>query len=407
MLIILIISIAIMLAMFSWFLPFVNTYWNIMQYTTAYYWAMSALERWALAIRYTWPWFDWESWWDWIGNTVWKNIDWSINGFYTYWDRRNTLKWSIQSSTYTVPMTGQGNVDSVFLESGSGSENFNSLTYNVTEIIPLWVVGSNALDTGNYYIASNGSYGLSNVDIDWELRLNPFIYKKFLGSDGGSTCNAKKSLLCDWSVNPNNCPFTWDDWKDVILVSRWIRWNYSGDPITLLPKLNTVAFQEQNGAFLDSYVRRTDIFQYDNSCVNNSFKNVCRNSSQSKPYFKFSSNINPVCRQANKTWVLNMVSPSEKTIIDSGLYRFSDIIGGGDSFNLSLSLVNYLWTNGSHNDLNLYPFLEYRIVSNWWKIADRFYTVKWEWKVWRYDIKLQIQKPTLDQPTLGNFTVIF
>jgi hypothetical protein len=34
-------------------------------------------------------------------------------------------------------MTGQGNVDSVFLESGSGSENFNSLTYNVTEIIPL------------------------------------------------------------------------------------------------------------------------------------------------------------------------------------------------------------------------------------------------------------------------------
>jgi hypothetical protein len=59
-----------------------------------------------------------------------------------------------------------------------------------------------------------------------------------------------------------------------------------------------------------------------------------------------------------------MVSPSEKTIIDSGLYRFSDIIGGGDSFNLSLSLVNYLWTNGSHNDLNLYPFLEYRIVSN-------------------------------------------
>jgi uncharacterized membrane protein len=57
--------------------------------------------------------------------------------------------------------------------------------------------------------------------------------------------------------------------------------------------------------------------------------------------------------------------------------------------------------------LNLYPFLEYRIVSNWWKIADRFYTVKWEWKVWRYDIKLQIQKPTLDQPTLGNFTVIF
>jgi len=404
-LIILILSIAIMLAMFSWFLPFVNTYWNIMQYTTAYYWAMSALERWALAIRYTWPWFDWESWWDWIGNTIWKSVDWFIDGFYTYWDRRNTLKWNIQSSTYTIPMTGQGNVDSVFLKLGSGSENYNILTYNTTEIIPLWTVSNS--NTGDYYKKNMNWYTLNDVNIDWEFRLNPFIYDKFL--DKWGTCNDKWSLLCDWSRSPNPCPFTWGDWKDVILVSWGIKWNYGGEPITLLPKLNTVAYDELNGALLDSYVRRTDIFQYDSSCVYNSFKNNCWKNSSTEPYFNFSQNVNPVCKDAiDKTWVLNMVSPLEKTIIENGNYHFSDLIGGGDSFNLSLSLVNYLRTNGSSaNNLNLYPFLEYRIISNWWKISDRFYTVKWEWKVWKYDIKLQIQKPTLDQPTLGNFTVIF
>jgi hypothetical protein len=60
-----------------------------------------------------------------------------------------------------------------------------------------------------------------------------------------------------------------------------------------------------------------------------------------------------------------MVSPLEKTIIENGNYHFSDLIGGGDSFNLSLSLVNYVRTNvSSANNLNLYPFLEYRIISN-------------------------------------------
>ena len=56
-----IISVALLLALFSGFFPFVNTYGNVMQYTTAYYGAMSALERGALAIRYTGPGFDGES----------------------------------------------------------------------------------------------------------------------------------------------------------------------------------------------------------------------------------------------------------------------------------------------------------------------------------------------------------
>ena len=44
-LIVMIISLALLLALFSGFIPFVRTYGNVMQYSTAYYGAISALER--------------------------------------------------------------------------------------------------------------------------------------------------------------------------------------------------------------------------------------------------------------------------------------------------------------------------------------------------------------------------
>lgn len=62
-LIVMIISVALLLALFSGFLPFVSTYGNVMQYTTAYYGAVSAIERGVLAIRYAGPGFDGESGW--------------------------------------------------------------------------------------------------------------------------------------------------------------------------------------------------------------------------------------------------------------------------------------------------------------------------------------------------------
>ena len=47
-LIVMIISIALLLALFSGFFPFVQTYGNVVQYSTAYYGAISAIERGAL-----------------------------------------------------------------------------------------------------------------------------------------------------------------------------------------------------------------------------------------------------------------------------------------------------------------------------------------------------------------------
>ena len=56
----------------------------------------------------------------------------------------------------------------------------------------------------------------------------------------------------------------------------------------------------------------------------------------------------------------------------------------------------------------IYPFLEYQIQSsNGEKIADRFFTIQGEGRVGNYAIRLQVKKPTLDQPALWNFTIIF
>jgi hypothetical protein len=59
--VIMIIASALMLALFSSFLPFVRNYGNVAQYTTAYYGALSAVERGVLATNYAGPGFDGES----------------------------------------------------------------------------------------------------------------------------------------------------------------------------------------------------------------------------------------------------------------------------------------------------------------------------------------------------------
>lgn len=54
-LIVVFIGAALLVAMYSSFLPFVNNYGNMMQYTAAYYGALSAIERGALAVHYAGP----------------------------------------------------------------------------------------------------------------------------------------------------------------------------------------------------------------------------------------------------------------------------------------------------------------------------------------------------------------
>ena len=102
-LIVMIISAALMLALFSGFLPFVRNYGNMMQYTTAYYGALSAIERGVLATRYAGPGFDGESGWKNGAEHQGHTSDKKLDHFYTYGDGHDSLFWSVKSSTNTVP----------------------------------------------------------------------------------------------------------------------------------------------------------------------------------------------------------------------------------------------------------------------------------------------------------------
>lgn len=52
---------ALLFAMFSTFTPFIERFGDAMEYNTAYYGALSAVERGALALRYRGPGFDGKS----------------------------------------------------------------------------------------------------------------------------------------------------------------------------------------------------------------------------------------------------------------------------------------------------------------------------------------------------------
>lgn len=104
--------------------------------------------------------------------------------------------------------------------------------------------------------------------------------------------------------------------------------------------------------------------------------------------------------------ILNIISSEESDLKNMG---YSDILNWTTGTNLTLDLVNLLlWPKSSAKDKwAIYPFLEYQIQSNGEKIADRFFTIQWEGRVGKYSIKMQLKKPTLEQPALGNFTIIF
>ena len=379
-LIVMIISIALLLALFSGFLPFAKTYGNIAQYSTAYYGAISAIERGALAIRYAGPGFDGESWRknDWTtSQNTWKNADKRIENFYTYGDGRDTLLWKVHSSTDRIPSTWNGNVDASFVRANnSGSKNFNMLNYAKTELIPLGTVGTIGAD--DYYM-QNPSFRVTpspQFSLKGTFRLNPLLFQIF---SKGNPANGK---LCE-----NNCQNTDHDWRnDNWVAANWtIKGKYEDIEYTLLPREST-SFGEGWGIIND----RDTLLR---AKLINSAEGLT---------LTFWGASNPIKNDNSAS--LNIISNKEGELKDKGNFTSILIDPKTTNSNLSFSLVNYLWSQGK----NLYPFLEYEFhTTDGSKISDRFYTLQGEGKVWSYRVKLQVKKPTLEQPALGNFTIIF
>jgi hypothetical protein len=96
------------------------------------------------------------------------------------------------------------------------------------------------------------------------------------------------------------------------------------------------------------------------------------------------------------------VIASNPSLIES--FPFSSFIADGDIDDLQLQfwLVNLLRAQNGR----IYPFLEYKFEF-WEEIADRFYHILWNGRIGDYDVKILINKPTVKESVVGDFTVIF
>lgn len=368
-LIVMFMGIALLLAVYSSFLPFVQNYGNTIQYTTAYYGAISAIERWVLAANLRGPGFDGESWWRRNGtqqSNTGNRADYKIQEFYNYGDPDKTsLLWKVNSSTAIIPSPGDGNVAVDFWTGDNSSKNFNTLNYNIAEAIALGNVGD--VRPQDYYKASKTPYVTPNTSLTINLRLNPLM-KERLGVR--QTSNTTKYLS--------------DSLEKLPLVNWTIKGQRGGKPFSIIPSESISA--NSINADRDTLVR-------------------WRRMKEGAVSLNFGSNQN-IFQGNRPNGIINIISSEESDLKNMG---YSDILYRTTGTNLTLDLVNLLlWPKGSMKGKGaIYPFLEYQVSVDGGKIADRFFTIQWEGRVGRYSIKMQLKKPTLEQPALGNFTIIF
>lgn len=366
-LIVMIISAALMLALFSGFLPFVRNYGNVMQYTTAYYGALSAVERGVLATRYAGPGFDGESGWKkGVNGAKCHPSDTRLDHFYTYGDGQDSLFWSVKSSTERIPAQWKGNVDPNLIDSySSDSRNYNVLNYGVTEVIPLGTVAD--IQPTNYYSSLNNDFQYWWNNIKVEFRFNPYLASRF-------------SQFKNWSAFPLNKKESSLENLDLPFVNWIVKGESDGEAFSLLPK-NSQNVTTKTVFANDTLIRWSQLngdVAYDK-----------------KSSLAFSHTRDVFGRNFTTQ---NIVSST----LNSNIKSYKDILNTSNNVSLSLSLLNLLQTKGNA----IYPFLEYKVTSDG-KISDRFYTIEWEGKVNDYNIKMQVQKPTLPQPALGSFTILF
>ncbi len=361
-LIVMFMGIALLLAVYSSFLPFVQNYGNTIQYTIAYYGAISAIERWVLAANLRGPGFDGESWWKWnwsLQTNTGNRADYKIQEFYNYWDPDKTsLLWKVNSSTAIIPSPGDGNVVVDFWTGDNSSKDYNTLNYNIAEAIALGNVG--VVWAQDYYKASKTPYVTPNTSLTIKLRLNPLMKERL------EVRQTSKYLS--------------DSLEKLPLVNWTIKGQRSGKPFSIIPRESISEVDK------DTLVRwgRMKGGKVDLTFANNQ----------------------SVFEGNRQKGILNIISSEESDLKNKG---YSEILNQTTGTNLTLDLVNLLlWPKSSAKDKwAIYPFLEYQIQSNGGNIADRFFTIQWEGRVGKYSIKMQLKKPTLEQPALGNFTIIF
>lgn len=248
--------------------------------------------------------------------------------------------------------------------------------------MPLGVVS--VLSPQDYYREHSDFKAPNEVALKGGFRLNPLLFSTF----SGGNVNYHQGFLRDQDFIS-----TPSQENNQVLVTWTLKGKYQDEEFTLLPKNGRYVGTDHEGVYqnFDTFVR---------------VKNISPRP-ESEPFIftgmLFGDTIHPFMHK--QTLIPNIVSNKEEDLQAAG-GTFKKILTNPNVKNpyLTFSLVNHLRSQGN----NLYPFLEYAFETvDGSKIADRFYTLQGQGKVGQYHVKLQVKKPTLEQPALGNFTIIF
>ena len=390
MLTILIIILALLWAAIVWsiysnFIVFHSNFSESENYHKAYYASISALERWELVIKQHQPWYIWSWWtiswiWTWSYSTRsnWWS-DWSLSWF-SYLSGESetnnspTVFRTINSRTNRIPKEWEWDVE--WMLGSPTSKNYNMMNYENAEIFLFYYDESNQnpYTTTDEININKDPYD----DITWIIRLpEKLVSSDFWYLDTGT------SLI--W--NDVNLP------RDDAIIDRQIKGKtndtedrpftiYSTQSINWYNKVN----YPNDNSFRESDINSPLKFKFGDSKQNIFLDTTADHSDHSEQFWYWPSKLN-VISQEN--------SLQNQT--------FKRILELSKNVQLRFSLLNLLQSSLWY----VYPFLEYYIDFNWNNVADKYYTINAEWSFKDYQINTIIQKPTVEESILWNFTSIF
>ena len=360
---------AVIWSIYSNFLVFHSNFSESENYHKAYYASISALERWELVVKQRQPWYQWSGWiikWIWTWSFDWSDKSLSWFSYLRDHQDESAVFRSINSLTNRIPAKWKWDVERMLAT--WDSKDYNMMDYEHTETILLYYDSSNNNPYTEWSIIQR-----SNA-ISWYIRLPGLLFPKFWFLDTGSTSIAEKGRL------PG----------DDSIVDRQIKWSRTVAPFSTYPftlfstqSLNindaTVKYNE------DTVIREYDINQMTNYPTSHIY---------------FWKNTRNIFSYRWNSATPTIVSEYEDEIKNDP--QKMNFLFNGKNKQLKLSLLNLLWSWQ-----NVYPFLEY--YFDFWavKLPDKYFTINGQWNYKDYQVNTIIQKPTIKESVLWNFTSIF
>ncbi len=366
-LVLLVVAVGILASVYSIFFPFMQNIWTVHQYQTAYYGAVSSIERAELGLRYRTPWFQWTWWFIW---STWYGpiSDYTpelLSGVQQW------FRWTINSRTTSIPNVGMGNTDPMLSNPNGDSQNYNQIWYTYLETVLLSYDAT--ADTDVYSPSASQPVFFSGGWFTWVFRLPPKIFTIFWWSTPASLCDSYAG----------DCDPDGDGIYDDIALSWSMEWLYNGNGFKIFP---TIA-----------------VFYYSGMQVDEPKDNAIRESIINNTWtITFENSRTPIVNGSHLT-KHNVVAADANAIETQSFWQIlSNSLNTFSGLRLSFGAANLFRTfTGA-----IYPYLEYQFTFPQ-PIADRFYTIQGNGRAGEYDVQIILKKPTVQWTVGGDFTVIF